>query len=67
MIPQNFCYWLQGYFELTNSNNITKDQLKVIKEHLDLVLNNSITSTESPTYCYNNPITDAKSGNPLIC
>lgn len=47
MTPENFCYWLQGYFELNagkNENNIEKydlsrSQISMIQEHLKLVFN----------------------------
>jgi len=32
-----FCYWLNGYFELSGSKKLTEEQVKVVKEHLDLV------------------------------
>lgn len=34
----NFCYWLQGYFELTPKNGLNAQQIKIIKEHLNLTL-----------------------------
>ena len=37
MNADNFCYWLQGFFELTNSVNLTEEQVKIVKEHLQLV------------------------------
>jgi hypothetical protein len=39
MTPQNFCYWLQGYFELTNGSNLSEEQVNLIKEHLQLTFN----------------------------
>ncbi len=33
----SFAYWLQGFFELTDSNTLTEEQVKVIREHLNLV------------------------------
>ena len=33
----DFCYWLQGYFELSESNELTEKQVQMIKNHLDLV------------------------------
>jgi hypothetical protein len=35
--PLNFCYWLQGFFELAGTNNLTETQVEVIKDHLKLV------------------------------
>jgi len=34
----NFAYWLQGYFELTDSGQqMSAQQVQIIKDHLDLV------------------------------
>lgn len=37
MTPQEFCYWLQGFFELSNAITLTEQQVKTIEHHLDLV------------------------------
>lgn len=38
MTPQEFCYWLQGFFEINgNVESITKEQAKIIQQHLKLV------------------------------
>lgn len=43
MTPENFVYWLQGYFEILNADEdnhpkyLTNDQTQVIKDHLKLV------------------------------
>lgn len=40
MIPENFAYWLQGYFELLDdpcSAGLTSKQAKTIADHLRLV------------------------------
>ena len=42
MKPQEFCYWLQGYFELSNESNLNRNQIEIIKNHLDLVFYHSI-------------------------
>lgn len=42
MTPRDFCYWLQGHFEL-NGNNLTPQQIVVIREHLDLVFTKETT------------------------
>ena len=39
MTPENFCYWLQGMFELTKSDTLSKQQITIIKNHLQLVFN----------------------------
>lgn len=40
MTPENFCYWLQGYFEINQHNGrviLTSEQVDEIKNHLQLV------------------------------
>lgn len=37
MCADEFAYWLKGYFELSDSNTLTEQQVKIIKEHLTLV------------------------------
>jgi len=39
MTPENFCYWLQGYFEISDSKELTEKQINVIQSHLHLVFN----------------------------
>lgn len=35
MNPREFCYWLQGFFEVVQPKSLTKDQVAAIKEKLD--------------------------------
>jgi len=38
MTPEAFCYWLQGYFEMTEGNaNLSQNQIEMIRSHLALV------------------------------
>jgi hypothetical protein len=37
MKPEEFCYWLQGFLELSKTKTITVEQIKCIQKHLDLV------------------------------
>lgn len=39
MTTENFTYWLKGFFEISDSNNLTEKQVQIIKDHLDLVFN----------------------------
>lgn len=32
----NFCYWLQGFFEIGNSKTLTQKQVQIIDDHLKL-------------------------------
>lgn len=38
MTPEAFTYWLAGYFEISNSEELTKPQINIIKDHINLVL-----------------------------
>jgi len=39
MTPEAFAYWLQGFFELSQSNQLSETQVQVIRDHLQLVFN----------------------------
>lgn len=38
MTPENFVYWLQGYMEIHSPATLGEDQVKIIRDHLNLVL-----------------------------
>ena len=42
MTPRDFCYWLQGYFEISSNKELEEHQVQVIKRHLGLVFKHSI-------------------------
>ena len=42
-----FAYWLQGFFELSESNNLTEKQTQMIKNHLKLVFIHEIDPSYS--------------------
>ena len=44
MKARDFCYWLQGYFELSESENdiLTISQVKMIQRHLNMVFKHEI-------------------------
>lgn len=37
MTSDEFAYWLQGYFEISETDTLTERQVGMIKEHLQLV------------------------------
>lgn len=39
MTPQDFCYWLQGFLEIAEPEQINGQQLIQIRNHLQLVFN----------------------------
>ena len=38
MTSDNFVYWLQGYLELSKEKTLDADQIKVIEDHIKMVL-----------------------------
>lgn len=46
MTPVNFCYFLQGFFEISEAENeeisLTPEQVKMIRAHLNLVFFHAI-------------------------
>lgn len=42
MTSRDFAYWLQGFFEISNTDTITTEQTKMIKKHLNLVFKHEI-------------------------
>ncbi len=57
MDSMQFCYWLQGLFELADPKILTEKQLEVIKEHLNLVFTKQTTTKydSRKDSIYNNP------------
>lgn len=44
--PENFCYWLQGFCEISGSVP-TAEQWETIKEHLELVFTKAVPVQET--------------------
>ena len=44
MTTEQFTYWLQGYFELSGATTLNEQQVRIIKEHIALVLKKETTS-----------------------
>lgn len=42
MTSRDFCFWLQGFFELENPQSISSDKTELIKKHLNLVFKHEI-------------------------
>lgn len=38
----DFCYWLQGHFELSDKDTLNEKQVLAIKNHLNLVFKHEI-------------------------
>jgi hypothetical protein len=46
MSSENFCYWLQGYYEISRGSKPTEEQWAIIMEHLKIV--DKLESIKSP-------------------
>jgi hypothetical protein len=53
--PINFVYWLQGFLEIQDPKNINEKQVKIIKDHISLVLHKmpvlKLNSAFDQKYC----------------
>lgn len=53
MQSRDFCFWLQGFFEMTQDTadnlSLNSTQVKLIKEHLDLVFRHDTEPVQSPS------------------
>lgn len=57
MTEREFCYWLQGYFEIDDNDNVrtcngelTRNQVQCIKDHLALVFNKQTQSRKLSSF-----------------
>lgn len=49
MKARDFCFWLQGYFELTHDDApVNVNQKEIIKNHLNLVFKHEIDPAMGP-------------------
>jgi hypothetical protein len=42
MTSRDFCYWLQGFFELQQSDQLDAEQTESVKRHLSMVFKHEI-------------------------
>jgi hypothetical protein len=49
LTPENFVYWLNGYFEL-GGQDLTEQHIAVIKDHISLVLNKTTPTSFFPKH-----------------
>jgi hypothetical protein len=47
MTPNDFCFWLNGYLEMSGAESIDKTQTDILKDHLKLVF-----EKKTPYYTY---------------
>ena len=54
----DFCFWLQGYFEINGESKVSDEQAEIIKNHLNLVFKHEIdplreSETDTPVSVLN--------------
>ena len=42
MTSRDFCYWLQGFFEIGMPTNLTQNETEMVRRHLSLVFKHEI-------------------------
>jgi hypothetical protein len=42
MNSRDFCFWMQGFFEIHNPTTLTQEQVTVIRNHLNMVFHHEI-------------------------
>ena len=47
MTAEQFTYWLQGFFELSRTTTLNEQQVKIVKDHIALVLNKVTTEYDT--------------------
>lgn len=47
MTSREFCYWLQGFFEISGTTNLTDEQAKTVQKHLNMVFKHEIDPSYS--------------------
>lgn len=49
MTSRDFCYWLQGYLEISTAKTMSETELECVKKHLALVFKHEIDPSMGPT------------------
>ena len=48
MTSRDFCFWLQGFFEISDDRFLDEDQCRRVKQHLALVFKHEIDPSIGP-------------------
>lgn len=63
MTPEAFAYWLQGFLEVGNPESISRTQIQIIQDHLDLVFNKVTPDRKEPE----DPFNHLHDPAPILC
>lgn len=50
MTSRDFCYWFQGFLEICDHKEIKEEELKIIKNHLNMVFVHEIDPSHSDDF-----------------
>lgn len=64
MKSTEFAYWLQGFFELSETNTLSERQVETIKNHLKLVFYHEIDPSYSTDPVVQETMQNIHDGNP---
>lgn len=48
MTSRDFCFWLQGYFEISGAAGLSVEQAEIVRKHLGLVFVHEIDPSAGP-------------------
>jgi len=67
MNSTQFTYWLKGFFEISDSKELTDKQVQIIKDHLNLVFTKVTPYRSMPSISPGNTTSDVniEPGNPI--
>jgi len=67
MLPEQFTFWLNGFFEISDTNNLSEKQVQIIRDHLNLVFNKvTPKSSKTSNYLLNDSIMKPSNSKPDI-
>lgn len=66
MESTHFCYWLQGFFEISKTKELTESQVEIIKKHLASVFTGEILNA-NPTVLFDTIVREKYPKSPMIC
>lgn len=47
MTPNDFCYWLTGFFEVSEATSLNEKQIAIIRQHLMFVFTRTVPDNKS--------------------
>lgn len=55
MTAEQFTYWLNGFFELSGATTLNEQQVKIVRDHIALVMKKETPQYTGITIAPNNP------------